>query len=1176
MEVAFWLLLSLGIAIFFWLCWRNIQRSRHERINKVLTTGLTIAALMAGQTAWAQDPIGSISYNAGISAYEIANKNNLKDLAVYVNGSGTYSDNTTNSTAHNCEGLTFKVTAPIAFTPDTDWNDANSIEDTYTPIGTSSAPFKGTFDGQNNTISGIRIYKTTSSEYLNLGLFGYMGEGGTVKDVNLSDVRISGGYRLGVVGCNSLGTVSGCHISNAFIEGKESLGGIAGQNTGAVSDCHVSSTVTINANTNNAQYLGGIVGYMGGSSGSRIISGCISSATLTIKEGVTGCKNFGGIVGNTSGDSGYSSNPSVTDCFAMGVTVPATDGYSGAIAGIIKYTTFSGDYYYNCTVAGIVNVTNKPYGSSGSGNSGQGDIKSLHVITFGPGLSGSGGIDVNGDTYYAAGSTVTLSGSTNGYTVTKDGTNPAEIVTVNESGGVYTFTMPATNVTVSGPPDYAGLWNADADHDGSSEEKAYIITTTAGLKLLADVVNTGNDQSGVFFKLGGNIEYTHTTDWNDATSTENNYIVIGNGGNRSFCGTFDGQGYTISGIRIYRDGKNYTGLFGDLNGGTVKNVRLADARITGSSNIGGIAGYNSQGTVMNCTVASDVCIHAAGENHGGIVGKNSSNTHNHKAIVTACTSSAQLTVATGASGTPIRGGIVGYNSMSYTEVSNCLVLGASVLGWGDSDNCKYLGAIVGNNSSGTLSNNYYSNCTVGNASSPASTNVGAGSDSGKGDVTTNDGARGVGTITLGTGVSMTGGTTVTVGSTTYYYAYYTGNVDPYVITLSHSDAPTGYSFGGYSSSDVTISNSSFTMPATNVTVNATWRKLLTNTDIAVSIPAQTYSGSALTPAVTVTDGTTELTKDTHYTVTLPDGRINAGDYTITITGIGDYDGNTTETFTINPKETDYGCITYTETGNATTSTIVLNGDSETSLAASIEMKGKVTLKRTFTKDTKSTICLPFDVTATKAAALGKFYQFDGLKDGTTDIVKMVEVTTGLVANTPYIFEPSASCATIDFGEQTITASPAASTSTSGTSNEFTFQGTYNYKKWQEGADELTAGIYGFLAKEWNNHASGYFLKGVANTTIKPFRAYLKYTGADLTNTDPATNATRGSTRSGSLPEVIEIEWVNAKGETTGIRSIDNGQWIIDNSWYSLDGRRLNGKPTTKGLYINNGRKVVIK
>jgi ethanolamine utilization protein EutA (predicted chaperonin) len=52
--------------------------------------------------------------------------------------------------------------------------------------------------------------------------------------------------------------------------------------------------------------------------------------------------------------------------------------------------------------------------------------------------------------------------------------------------------------------------------------------------------------------------------------------------------------------------------------------------------------------------------------------------------------------------------------------------------------------------------------------------------------------------------------------------------------------------------------------------------------------------------------------------------------------------------------------------------------------------------------------------------------------------------------------------------------------------------------------------------------------------------------------------------------------INFGGETTGIRLIDNGQLIIDNSWYTIDGRKLDGKPSTKGLYINNGRKVVIK
>ena len=45
--------------------------------------------------------------------------------------------------------------------------------------------------------------------------------------------------------------------------------------------------------------------------------------------------------------------------------------------------------------------------------------------------------------------------------------------------------------------------------------------------------------------------------------------------------------------------------------------------------------------------------------------------------------------------------------------------------------------------------------------------------------------------------------------------------------------------------------------------------------------------------------------------------------------------------------------------------------------------------------------------------------------------------------------------------------------------------------------------------------------------------------------------------------------------TTGIEAIDNGQLTIDN-WYDLNGRRLQGKPTKKGVYIQNGKKVVIK
>ena len=44
-------------------------------------------------------------------------------------------------------------------------------------------------------------------------------------------------------------------------------------------------------------------------------------------------------------------------------------------------------------------------------------------------------------------------------------------------------------------------------------------------------------------------------------------------------------------------------------------------------------------------------------------------------------------------------------------------------------------------------------------------------------------------------------------------------------------------------------------------------------------------------------------------------------------------------------------------------------------------------------------------------------------------------------------------------------------------------------------------------------------------------------------------------------------------DATGIRSIDNVQLTIDNSWYTLDGRQLQGKPTQKGIYIYKGKKV---
>ena len=54
--------------------------------------------------------------------------------------------------------------------------------------------------------------------------------------------------------------------------------------------------------------------------------------------------------------------------------------------------------------------------------------------------------------------------------------------------------------------------------------------------------------------------------------------------------------------------------------------------------------------------------------------------------------------------------------------------------------------------------------------------------------------------------------------------------------------------------------------------------------------------------------------------------------------------------------------------------------------------------------------------------------------------------------------------------------------------------------------------------------------------------------------------------------------LNFDGDATGVRLIDNGELIIDNeadAWYTLDGRKLPGKPTAKGIYIHQGKKRVI-
>ena len=147
----------------------------------------------------------------------------------------------------------------------------------------------------------------------------------------------------------------------------------------------------------------------------------------------------------------------------------------------------------------------------------------------------------------------------------------------------------------------------------------------------------------------------------------------------------------------------------------------------------------------------------------------------------------------------------------------------------------------------------------------------------------------------------------------------------------------------------------FHMPDEDVTINATWKKSLNNSDITVAaIDDQTYTGSAIEPSVTVLDGETDITDQCDITFS---NNTNVGMATVTITAKAEsteYSGSTTAKFDI-----VYYAVTLAD--NANNSTTISTADGKVSA---------VTLQdRTLYKDGDwNTLTLPFALSAAEIAA----------------------------------------------------------------------------------------------------------------------------------------------------------------------------------------------------------------
>lgn len=221
----------------------------------------------------------------------------------------------------------------------------------------------------------------------------------------------------------------------------------------------------------------------------------------------------------------------------------------------------------------------------------------------------------------------------------------------------------------------------------------YSIDSSDELYKLAAYVSAGKSTTGLTFCLAADIvlnDVSDADDWNDETEDLTAWTPIGDN-SHVFSGTFDGCGWTISGIYLSASSSDYQGLFGYLSNATVKNVGVEDSYICGHTYVGGVVGFASHSTVSNCYNAGKV--RNSGDDYtGGIVGFASRSTVSHCYNTGNVLSSGYYT-----------GGVAG---LSSGTVENCRNEG-SVEGYDYA-----VGGVVGKNS-GTVSECYNTGSVFG-------------------------------------------------------------------------------------------------------------------------------------------------------------------------------------------------------------------------------------------------------------------------------------------------------------------------------------------------------------------------------------------------------------------------------------------------------------------------------
>ena len=551
-----------------------------------------------------QRGIALLAMGGADTPFQIAGAAQLAELAQYVNaGDATF------------------VSAHYVLTDDVNL----SAYGNWTPIGTINQPFAGVFDGQNHVVTGLKIDRSQGECQ---GLFGYVS--GTddahkaqIKNVAVRDAQIRARAEVGAVvgryGQFTQGFVEpleNCAMIGGTIQGtsgsmgqSSSVGGIVGRACGEIQRCYATGDII---GADNAREYGGIVG-----ESYKTVNACYWTGRLSALGSYV--DDFGGIVGNaydavtncyTTGDITGSLNNAatlgsiagcamdrVTNCYATG----SVKGWR-AIGGIAGQAY--GDTYAHATISGCMalntSVESNPFYSIGrvAGITGQESVLNDNYAWD--------GMRVNGQKIPEGQQSVE-----NGTDLTYDDTNGLSRQFETIFGGNSAWTYAENGLPTL--KNVGGTQSSELPSWMLGSETTIYITTAQQLKRLADEVNAGDSKSDKTYLLANDIDLSGYPDWTPIGRFDPPDDML------PFSGVFDGQGYSITGLKISGN-EDARGLFGYTYSGAIRNVVIRNPEIEGKDQVGALVGYqaySNQG-IKNCAVIGGKI---QGRSHvGGLVG----------------------------------------------------------------------------------------------------------------------------------------------------------------------------------------------------------------------------------------------------------------------------------------------------------------------------------------------------------------------------------------------------------------------------------------------------------------------------------------------------------------------------------------------------------------------------